>query len=468
LPLALAATALFALGWIVLTRRVARPLVQSWRAAVPMAEQGDERPRDRDLRTWVARAGATWRAVRSQPAWRVQLILWICVTAPPALTLRHSGPIQPHYLLSLYPFCFVTGAIGGSWLFERAGRLRVRAPKLVPASRRPALGAVAVAAALALLLAGQAAQLLLATASFASGAFDLGPHPATYTLAELQSADAALGRLEQQQGAREVVVLTTPNSQSAFSSLLAGDRPDRATVDDNCLTLPGPERQPALVSPSDPRHSAAQLLMTLPNARMVGSVPLPGADPLAVYRVQGQLPTLPDEHLITPVAFQSGADDGLRLDAVALVPPYGLRFRWTVLGTTPRGATPAGHHISLTLRRHDETQLAQMYMECDPTSWHAGDTLFTWSGFASLPGGTTITDLLGTQPSGTALVTVRRFQAGVDTHALGGATLISGWPVSPIYSPLTTSFAPGAAAGDAPVGVGADGVTLTSADFAAP
>lgn len=469
-PLAVAATALFGAGWLVLSARVFGPLREHWRSTVadPAATSGGTQSSGPGPRRVLARSALVWETVRADPAWRMRLLLWVCVTLPPVLTLRHSGPIQPHYLLCLYPFCFIVAGMGGIWLFEAAARARL--------GRRPAvgvrLGAIsssAVTVALVLLLAGQTAQSLLATVSLSAGAFELGPHPIAYTLTSLQSADTALERLARQQGTRRVVVLTTLTTQSALTYMLVGDRAERVSVDENCLILPGPDDQPALIASSDPRHGTAQLLATLPNARYVGDVPLAGSDPLAVYRIQGAVPLLPDEQAIMPVAFQDGrSDDGLRLDAVALVAPNVLRLRWTVLGSTSPGATPVGQRVTATLRAPDGTTRAAAWTECNPTAWHAGDTVFTWQGFVSLPGGATLADLARAAPpsSGSLLISMLRFDQAVDIHSIGPVRCISGWPVPIRYTtlsaqPATVPNIPGELA----VRVSAAGVTLTGADL---
>lgn len=472
-PLAVCATALFGVGWLVLSARVLGPVRGQWRAAEAdtAAElNGTGRASRRSLRGGPARGLATWRALHTDPQWRMWLLLWVLVTLPPALTLRHNGPIQPHYLLCLYPFCFIVAGMGGIWLFEAAGRVRLGRLPVAPGARRPSVGSLVVTAALALLLAGQVAQSLLATMSLSAGAFDLGPHPISYTLASLQSADAALGRLTRQQGARTVVVLTTLTTQSPLTYSLAGDHADRTSVDEGCLIVPGPADQPALIVSSDPRHGAAHLLAVLPNSRQVGSVPLAGSDPLAVYRIQGVVPPLPDERAITPAAFQDGrSDDGLRLDAVALAPPNGLRLRWTVLGTTPLGATPMGQRVTIALHDPGGQTLAAGWTECNPTAWHAGDTVFTWQGFASLPGGATLAKLVPTlSPSSESLlISMLRFSSTLDVRSIGPIHCISGWPVPVRYTALAAQpAAPPSAPSEAAVGVSAAGVTLTSADFA--
>jgi hypothetical protein len=456
-PLAIAAMLLFGVGWLVLARRVARPLVRAWRAAGVTRVAGGG-----VVRRQVTRALAAWRTARDEPLWRMYVVLWVVVTVPPALTLRHNGPIQPHYLLCLYPFCFITAAIGGIWLVEAAGRVPIGRVSWRVGARRVALGRLAVGGALLVLVAGQAAQSVLTTASFAGGAYELGLHPMFYTLDALQSADDGLGQIIQAQSVRQTVLLTTLTTQSMLSYTLVGNRAGRRSVDENCLLLPGGSDSPALVVSSDPRRRAAQLLLGLPNARMVGSVPLEGSVPLAVFRIEGETPALPDERALQPVAFEDGFGYGLRLDAVARVAPDGLRLRWTVPGTTPSGATAPGKRVILTLQRADGEKIAGAWTECNPTAWHAGDTVFTWQGFASLPGGATLPDLMAAPSLDPIMVGVSDFTTSTDTHTLGGVQLISGWPVPNRYTALPAMVVPGSGAA---VLVGARGVTVTADDL---
>lgn len=471
-PLALSAAALFGVGWLVLSARVFGPLRVHWQRAASgeAAGSGEARLTERGPQRVLARGLSVWQTLRTDPAWRMRLLLWVCVTVPPVLTLRHTGPIQPHYLFSLYPFGFIVAGMGGMWLLTAASRVRrVRLPAPVDSVRLPAIGKGVVLAALVLLLAGQAAQSLLATLSLSAGAFDLGPHPITYTLAALQSADTAIGQLTRQQGARRVVVLTSLTTQSPFTYALVGDRAERASVDENCLIVPGPDDQPALIASSNPRHLSAQFLAGLPNARHVADVSLTGSDPLAVYRVSGAMPPLPDEQAITPVVFQDGrSDDSLRLDAVALVAPNGLRLRWTALGATPPGATPMGQRVTLALKGPDGSTLASAWTECNPTAWHAGDTVFTWLGFASLPGGATLAGLArAPQEPDSLLVGVLRFSHTIDLRSVGPVRWISNWQEPARYTAMSARLASEPnVAGERGVAVSAASVTLTFADLA--
>jgi hypothetical protein len=199
-------------------------------------------------------------------------------------------------------------------------------------------------------------------------------------------------------------------------------------------------------------------------------VPLAGSDPLAIYRLSGAVPVLPDERAITPVAFQDGRpDDGLQLDAVALMAPNTLRLLWTVLGTTSKGATPMGQRVTLALQRSDCTAVASAWTECNPTAWHAGDTVFTWLGFASLPDGATLAALARApaQPE-SLLIGMWRFSQTIDVRSIGPLRcIVSGWPAPVRYSAMSAAVVTEpSAAGERVVVVSAAGVTMTGADLA--
>ena len=457
--LALGATALFATGWVVLSARVFGPGRQVWRAALgrgsaattaTTATVGSREGWRRLAATWRSLAAA-WRGARADVRWRMEALLWVCVTLPPALMLRHTGPLYRHYLLCLYPFVFITAAIGADWLLRAAASIHLPRIRTLPPGASFVRGAVL--ALLAVLLAGQGVLSLLATQSFASGALDLGPHPTNFTLAELQTADAALGALERRERARTVVVLTELGSQAPLTYELVGERPDRVSVDHDCLLIPAPRDQPALVAANDPHGAAARLLATLPGAAQVGSVPLAGTNPMAVYRLDEALPRLlPDETALDPLAFGSGGanDGGLRLEAAAVVGPDALRLRWEALGTTPAGATPAAGMVTLRLRAANGTSLAWTFTDCQPSAWHAGETVFTWLSFASLPRGETLTDLAaGRMPQARLAIQVLRYSQGVDVREAAGLRFVTGWqpPITYTAEPITPPAQPGSATG---------------------
>jgi len=392
--LGLAASLLFAVGWITLTWRVLTPAWALWRG---QAEQLSSLTR---IREWVS---ATWRGLRAGAAWRAALLLWLLVTVPLALLIRHSSAIFTHYLIILYPCAFLTMAFGALALAEGAARL---------AGRTRMGTSVACALVLTLLVAlilGQAAQSLLYTVSIATGQFDARIAGYGYPLGALQQADARLTQLQRQIGATSTYVAESPLETVPMDYALVREHPDRVGFMDACLVLPAPDARPALVvAASDSLDARA--LATLPNAGIVAEIAMAGNAPLVVYRVAGTLPAaLPGEIPLAPVRLRDAAGQGLQLDT-GLVDGAQLRLRWTVLGSTPPGATP----LRLRTLVRDVSAAGQVgpmrtFRDCAPTRWETGDTMFAWlplpHSWNGAPGGAPDAMLIQGQESTAVLAT---------------------------------------------------------------
>lgn len=371
LCIAIAAIALYTTGWLVLTHRVFAPL---WRVS---SGSPADAPRARRLLDWFR---AAWDAVRGEPHWRAALLLWVSVTLPPATMLDHSQNIYPHYLLSLFPLLFVVSGIGAVWLLERASGMAawLAARGAAPRWRRAPL--VFTAGVLAMLMLAQTTESTFAIASFSSGAYDGSPvHGYGYTLQDLRSADARLGQVQQTQRARRIFVASVPRTDRAVAYMLVGDHADRVNFDANCLILPAPDESPALVAATSDDQPAHSLLATLPGVTPVTAIALPGGAPLDVYRVNAPLASAPDDVAVTPATFTAGNGVGLRLNAAALTPMGILRLRWSVLTSTPKGATAATVVPTATLQHSNRTLKTPMNpSNCSPQQWRAGESLYTW------------------------------------------------------------------------------------------
>ena len=105
-----------------------------------------------------------------------------------------------------------------------------------------------------------------------------------------------------------------------------------------------------------------------------------GSDAIAVYQMTGTLPPLIGEQALTPITFADAAGNGLRLDAMAIQPDGQIRLRWTVLGsaTTSHGNALVSRS-SASMRSASGATHALPATDCQPTRWHAGETLFTWA-----------------------------------------------------------------------------------------
>jgi hypothetical protein len=463
--LGLVASLLFAMGWLVLAQRIFAPAWALWR----------ERPRGsfspasitpgaaaaatwrKQLLTWSV---AAWGQLRADADRRASLLLWLIVTLPLVLLIRHSTPIFTHYLIVLYPFAFLTMALGVVVLAEGAARLRWR-PRARPAA------IVGVFALVGVLIAGQTAQSLLYTVTIATGQFDALTAGYGYPLNAMEQADIRLAQLQRQTGTTTVFVAESGLPGVALDYMLVREHPDRVGFADSCLILPAPDPGPALVvAPGD--TLAAETLATLPNAAHVANIPMAGNTPLAVYRVAGTLPSaLPGETPIGPVAFQDTTGQGLRLDAVADAGAHLLQLRWTVLGYMPDGALPLSFRVQTRLvPAGGQSGHVRDFRDCEPTRWRAGETMFTW-----LPAPISWNAGIGAPPTSAApaealLIQAQESAASLAMPSLGPMRLLSAQVVRTPWmylAPMTELGQPGQPAGAGHVAFG--GVLVSKGDL---
>lgn len=286
------------------------------------------------------------------------------------LLLRHSSGLFTQYLSGLYPFAFVTMALGVLAIARSAASIGGRYVRTA--------GKVIVVALVAALIAGQMAQTLLTTISIANGQFDAAVSGYGYPLSAVEWADAQLVQLQRRTGARQIFIAEPSHAAIPLEYLLVREHPDRVGFADTCLMLP-PDTMPGLVVASA-NSTAARMLAELPNAAHVLDIPMAGNPLLTVYRVAGALPnSLPDETLLGPVRVTDAAGQGLELDAGEHEANDQVRLRWAVMESTPAGAVP----LSLRLRTRVVSSTGQVstvrdFHDCEPTRWEAGETVFTW------------------------------------------------------------------------------------------
>ena len=441
-PLNLGAALLFAVGYLVVSVAVVRPAVLLWQR-----DGGGRR-----TRSWAAArayVGEVWRGLRADAGWKGMLLLWLWVTLPPLAMLHYTTTTLPavHYLLVLVPGVFVVAALGMGWLLDQAARLArqglSRRDRLAGGAGRIAWAGLV--AALALLVAGQALQSALYVGSLASGHFAAYQFYG-YPLAEVQHADAQLGALQRQQGARTLFVVLPAAARYAagMEYLLVGEHADRTGIDPTCLALPAPASGPALVAVTAPNTPAGALLASLPGSQRVAQIAVAGGAPWPVYRLAGQAPPLlADEHVVAPATFVNAAGEGLRLEAVAQPAAGLLRLRWEVLGYAPASAEQP--ELSVATQAPGATVTAPVVggvpqataTTCHPTRLEAGETLFTWmqlpasianSAAISVASGTSAWDaptlgplhLLTGRPAGMPLTTLQPSTPGSSVPALPG------------------------------------------------
>ncbi|HLJ80082.1 MAG TPA: hypothetical protein VKT52_01270, partial [Ktedonobacterales bacterium] len=241
-----------------------------------------------------------------------------------------------------------------------------------------------IMACVAVLIAGQALQSGLYVTSQAAGQVNNTYYG--YPVGELQSADAALAALQHQQGTAETYI-SAPiyYTYKALTYMLVSERPGRALVYGDCLVLPPAESPPSLVVSTHAESQMARLLSQLPNARLVRTWPMPGNEPFQVYRVQGSIPTLPGERMLPSLIFQDGFGNTMRLDGVGPANGSTLRLRWTVLRMTSPSGAPRHFYVDARATRSGAGTGAPLaHVECDPTTWQNGATIFTWVSTAAV------------------------------------------------------------------------------------
>jgi hypothetical protein len=421
------ATLLFAVGWLALSARMLRPA----RALAFQREAGVVAA----SRAWLL---ALFRGLRADAAWRINLLLWLSVTLPPALMVRHTSPIETHYLMMLYPTVFIVSAIGAVVVIRGLVALVERR-----AARLATVAALTLEAALLALIIARSAQWLAFPLSLTNAqTFNAYQNYGYgYPLSVLQGGADALAQLQTQTGAAQVEVITPSDQryQLAESGILVGERSDRLSLTPTCLALPAATARPWLIAPVTPGAPATALLGRLANAEQVGSLPMVGGPTYPVYQVSGAAPALAGETALTPTAFADQRGDALRLMSASLPQPGALLLRWQV------DAASAPTDQTRQFRVIASANGATAYDDCATQHWQAGETLFTWIPLHA-DGASDISVRVETKTNGL-----------VEPTALG-LRFLADTPINAPFMPLSVS---GAAAEplplDAPVTINADG-----------
>ncbi|MGH2514726.1 MAG: hypothetical protein ACRDHP_03640, partial [Ktedonobacterales bacterium] len=210
-----------------------------------------------------------------------------------------------------------------------------------------------------------------------------------YPVGELQTADATLATLQRQQGAAATYISAPVlSTRNALAYMLVSEHTGRELVYGNCLVLPPAGSAPLLVVSTHAESGVAGLLPSMPNARLVRTIPMPGNEPFRVYRVQGDTPALPHEQALSGMIFQDGFGNTLRLDGAAVANGGTLRLRWMVLRMTSpaeaAGAPRSFYVDARAVRSGASTGPAIAHVECDPSTWQPGATIFTWVSTATV------------------------------------------------------------------------------------
>lgn len=383
------------------------------------------------------------RAIQADSRWRAYLLLWVWLTVPPLTMLRHGKTVQPHYLFILYPALFLAVGVAVDALIQGAPRLL---PMLRVHLRQPqriiARGALAIVLVVAL---GQAIQATLFIAAI--GGNEVSTVNFGYPLNQMIAADSAIAALQRDQHAGAVVVsMPSHYTASALNSILTREYSDRTGVTGDCLLLPEPQTTPSLVVSTRAASPQARLLATLPNASHLQDYAMPGDEPLAIYRVSGETPLLPDERVLPPATWQAGDGLALRLVAGARTAAGVIRLRWVV------GAWTIKHTITAT-ESTDATRIeiqaqaattgimstAAARASCQLTTLQPGATLFTWVTTAWSANGTSISAIAPPLPGGPLNLKLMSGTAGLWQGRIGPLRVLSGASGGVPLVPLTIS-----------------------------
>lgn len=449
----LALSALIAAGYVLLTVRVARPVRRAWRA---------ERTTASAAQRLLARSRALWNELRRDPAWKVNLLLWLWLTVPIVALIRHSSLVADHYLMTLYPAIFLPAAliVARVWRSSslphlplargrgasaatpeigspsprrgttaRAATLRGAEPRSAELalersggsrgedspSRRTVtlLPSLLLLALVAVLVIGQSARDFGYYTRLASGSVN---QFATYgyPLDALRTLDQRLDTLARQIHARSVEIVEPQSTldPQIVEYLLADGRANRLSFPGACLLLPAPANGPALIAASSSAQPALSALAQLPGATHLADIPTAGTAPWTVYEVPPSSVSagLPGDHPVVQATFRDAAGNAVRLDAAARDGGM-LRLRWTALAITN---PPYGGLLGVSLSASVGGATAQG--GCQTQQWRAGQTFYTW---LSLPAS-------GSAPSDVVTLRAGDQILGPTVYTFAGLHLLTG------------------------------------------
>lgn len=419
---------LFASGWVILTVRVVRPA-----RALPWRSDGD---RIATVRAWLV---ALYRGLREDASWRVNLLLWLSVSLPVVLMIRHSSKIVTHYLIILYPFAFIVSALGitaiAAWVEQRG-----RVPRRVT---------LAAQLAFALLLLARSAQWLTFPAALTnaatfhaydnSGAY---AQPVSmyggygYPLSVLQDGSAQLAALQRRfgDGAVEAIIPGPSRYRSAAEYVLAGEQSDRLTVTPDCLLLPAPSER-WLITSAVPGAAAATLLASVAATPPIGALRMIGGPDYPVYQVTGPGAPVTGERARAPVIFTDGSGNALRLEGIAPLGASSMVVRWSVIAASAPDMQSRYFTINASVGSR------AVATTCEAQRWRAGETLYT---------------ILPVTAGGDLRLSLQSGTDGLDIRSAGPLPTLSG--LNGGQAPVAMRPAGGASGSDQPaVSINADG-----------
>lgn len=409
------AALLFAAGWLVLSARILRPArVLPWR-------------RERGLlvatRVWLV---ALYRGLRASVPWRINLLLWLSVSLPVALMIRHSAALFAHYLMVLYPTAFIVsgiGAVSGMRWLARLARARD--------ARIGGWVALALEVSLALLLAARSVQWLSVPASLTNAAtfhaIGTSGKEYGYPLSVIQGGAKDLALLQQHTGASTVEVITPsdPRYKLPADYIFAGARADRVTLAQSCLLLPSASSSESwlITSATGSLHSPAMdLLATLPHAQTIGTYSMVGGPAYPVYQVNGQVGAPLSMRTVSPAVFSDGQGDAIQITGAESLASGKVALRWNIIAARAPEAESRYFTLAATLGGVTGSTT------CEAQRWQTGETLYT---------------IMSLSPTDTFQLTARTGTDGLDIHTAGGLRFLSaldgGQPAAPMRATLATT-----------------------------
>jgi 4-amino-4-deoxy-L-arabinose transferase-like glycosyltransferase len=435
------AMALYIVCYLVLTFLTLAPLR---RVRVESAETGWRR-----VWGWLLALRA---ALQADARWRSYLLLWVWLTIPPLTMLRHGKTVQPHYLFILYPAFFLSVGVAVDAIIREGPRVLAGLRIPLRQAQRIIVGS---ALAIVLLVAlGQGAQSALFIAAL--GGNQVSTVNFGYPLNQLLSADSALTTIQREQHAGNIIVsMPSRYTASALDSTLIREEADRTGVTGDCLALPGAQPDPTLVVSTRAASPQGRLLATLPNATHVEDIAMPGDEPLAIYRLSGATPLLPDERGLPSVTWQSGDGSALRLVAGARIAPGVIRLRWVVeQWTIPHDVNSTDMSVTPQFEMQAQAQTAAQgsaptsapvaRATCQPTHLQPGETLFTWVSTAWSANGTSLTAVAPPLPTTPLTLSVLHGTLALWQKQIGSLRVLSAAPSGIPLAPMATANTPGA------------------------
>ena len=240
---------------------------------------------------WLRRdvSSLSVRPWMSDARWLFALTLALWEALPLVFMLRHTRPVEPHYLLVLLPGAYL--AIGASlaWASFWLQRILPQPPRLLLATPlRATPGAIALAVALLAIGAAQTVGVSSEIATIHSGAFnglELPLHYGTPLSSErdaLAATQTAARRLH-----ATIAIASTRVQQEPLGYLNATGSGAAATdyISDGCVALPAANAQASLVTLAVPSSAAAQLLPSVSGARLLQAISVRGGKPYLLYDI---------------------------------------------------------------------------------------------------------------------------------------------------------------------------------------